>query len=58
MAEIKKDAAYYAEDKRRQEAVDKRGYYTEDDRKYVMRTGNEKDRRRMKSMSKKRSSKR
>jgi hypothetical protein len=44
---IRKDAAYYAEDKKRQESVDKRGHYSKDDQRYIARTGNDKDKARM-----------
>jgi hypothetical protein len=55
MADINKDAAYYAQDKARQAAVDKRGYYTKEDQSYIARTGNAQDKARM---AKKRTSKR
>jgi hypothetical protein len=35
MPDVKKDAAYYKADKERQAAVDKRGYYNEDDIRYA-----------------------
>jgi non-ribosomal peptide synthetase component E (peptide arylation enzyme) len=57
MAGTKKDAAYYARDKARQAAVDKRGYYSKGDQENIRRTGNEQDKRRMAKSPRKRSSK-
>jgi non-ribosomal peptide synthetase component E (peptide arylation enzyme) len=57
MAGTKKDAAYYARDKARQAAVDRRGYYSRGDQENIRRTGNEQDKRRMAKSPRKRSSK-